>query len=127
MNLGFKTPKTYSRANAAGMWQFVYSTGKKYGLRPTWYVDERRDPEKATHAAAKFLLDLYKEFDHWYLAWGPITVDPGRVHRATRLHQTSDFWQLHSLPRETRNYMPYYLGAAIIGVILKSMDLKHQS
>jgi len=107
-------PKAYSRANAAGMWQFVYSTGKIYGLRRTWYVDERRDPEKSTHAAAKYLLDLYKEFDHWYLALAAYNGGPGRVQRSTRLHQTSDFWQLHSLPRDTRNYIPYYLSAAII-------------
>ena len=107
-------PKAYSRAKATGMWQFMYSTGKKYGLQRNWYIDERRDPEKATHAAAKFLLDLYKEFDHWYLALAAYNGGPGRVHRATRLHQTSDFWQLHSLPRETRNYNPYYLAAAII-------------
>ncbi|MAS77850.1 MAG: hypothetical protein CMG15_04315 [Candidatus Marinimicrobia bacterium] len=107
-------PKAYSRAKATGMWQFMYSTGKKYGLQRNWYIDERRDPEKATHAAAKFLLDLYKEFDHWYLALAAYNGGPGRVHRATRLHQTSDFWQLHSLPRETRNYIPYYLAAAII-------------
>ena len=107
-------PKAYSRAKATGMWQFMYSTGKKYGLNRNWYIDERRDPEKATHAAAKFLLDLYKEFDHWYLALAAYNGGPGRVHRATRLHQTSDFWQLHSLPRETRNYIPYYLAAAII-------------
>ena len=107
-------PKAYSRAKATGMWQFMYSTGKKYGLQRNWYIDERRDPEKATHAAAKFLLDLYKEFDHWYLALAAYNGGPGRVHRATRLHQTSDFWQLHSLPRETRNYIPYYLAAAIM-------------
>jgi len=107
-------PKAYSKAKAAGMWQFMYSTGKKYGLQRNWYIDERRDPEKATHAAAKFLLDLYKEFDHWYLALAAYNGGPGRVHRATRLHQTSDFWQLHSLPRETRNYIPYYLAAAIM-------------
>ena len=107
-------PKAYSKAKAAGMWQFMYATGKKYGLKRNWYVDERRDPEKATHAAAKFLLDLYKEFDHWYLALAAYNGGPGRVHRASRLHQTSDFWQLHSLPRETRNYIPYYLAAAII-------------
>ena len=117
-------PKAYSRANAAGMWQFVYSTGKMYGLRRTWYVDERRDPEKSTHAAAKYLLDLYKEFDHWYLALAAYNGGPGRVHRATRLHQTSDFWQLHSLPRETRNYMPYYLAAAIIGSNPKEYGFK---
>tara|TARA_B110000438_G_scaffold111211_1_gene109103 strand:+ start:248 stop:2458 length:2211 start_codon:yes stop_codon:yes gene_type:complete len=107
-------PKAYSKAKAAGMWQFIYSTGKKYGLQRNWYIDERRDPEKATHAAAKFLLDLYKEFDHWYLALAAYNGGPGRVHRSTRLHQTSDFWQLHSLPRETRNYIPYFLSAAII-------------
>jgi len=117
-------PKAYSRANAAGMWQFVYSTGKIYGLRRTWYVDERRDPEKSTHAAAKYLLDLYKEFDHWYLALAAYNGGPGRVQRSTRLHQTSDFWQLHSLPRETRNYIPYYLAAAIISSNPKEYGFK---
>ena len=64
---GFNS-KAYSRANASGMWQFIYSTGKIYGLERTWYVDERRDPVKATHAACTYLKDLYKEFDNWYLA-----------------------------------------------------------
>ncbi len=108
-------PKAYSRANASGMWQFVYSTGKMYGLKRTWYVDERRDPEKATRAACEYLKDLYEEFDNWYLALSAYNSGSGRVLRATRLHQTSDFWQLHSLPRETRNYIPYFLSAAIIG------------
>ena len=107
-------PKAYSRAKATGMWQFMYSTGKKYGLQRNWYIDERRDPEKATHAAAKFLLVLYKEFDHWYLALAAYNCGSGRVSRASKLHQTYDFWQMHSLPRESRNYIPYYLAAAII-------------
>jgi membrane-bound lytic murein transglycosylase D len=108
-------PKAYSRANAVGMWQFVYSTGKLYGLDRTWYVDERRDPVKATRAACEYLQDLYEEFDNWYLALAAYNSGEGRVARAVRFHQTSDFWQLHSLPRETRNYMPYFLAAAIIG------------
>ena len=108
-------PKAYSHAKAAGMWQFISSTGKKYDLNWSWYVDERRDPEKATIAACRYLKDLYKEFDHWYLALAAYNAGSGRIHRAQRLHRTSDFWQLHSLPRETRNYMPYYLAAAIIG------------
>ena len=61
-------PRAYSKANAAGIWQFIYSTGKSFGLKRTWYVDERRDPIKSTHAAADFLKGLYQEFDHWYLA-----------------------------------------------------------
>ena len=108
-------PKAYSRASASGLWQFVYATGKVYGLNRSWYLDERRDPEKATIAACLYLKDLYKEFDHWYLALAAYNAGSGRVHRAQRLHLTSDFWQLHSLPKETRNYIPYYLAATIIG------------
>ena len=107
-------PKAYSRANASGMWQFIYSTGKKYGLKRDWYVDERRDPIKATHAACAYLKDLNEMFDNWYLSLAAYNSGEGRVLRASRLHQTYDFWQLHSLPRETRNYIPYYLAAAIM-------------
>lgn len=107
-------PKAFSKASASGMWQFVYSTGKMYGLKRDWYVDERRDPIKSTYAACAHLKDLFAEFDHWYLALAAYNSGSGRIQRAIRLHQTSDFWQLHSLPRETRNYIPYYLAAAII-------------
>ncbi len=107
-------PKAYSKAKASGMWQFIYSTGKKYGLDRDWYKDERRDPEKATHAACMYLKDLYKQFDNWYLAIAAYNCGSGRVMRASKIHQTYDFWQMHSLPRETRNYIPYFLSAAII-------------
>ena len=107
-------PKAYSKAKASGMWQFIYSTGKKYGLNRDWYRDERRDPEKATHAACLYLKDLYKQFDNWYLALAAYNCGEGRVLRASKLHQTYDFWQMHSLPRETRNYIPYFLSAAIM-------------
>lgn len=107
-------PKAYSRANAVGMWQFVYATGKRYGLNRTWWIDERRDPVKATRAACAHLVDLYEMFDDWYLAMSAYNAGAGRIQRATRLHQTSDYWQLYSLPRETRNYIPTYLAAAMI-------------
>lgn len=107
-------PKAYSRANASGMWQFVYATGKAYGLDRNWYIDERRDPVKATHAACKFLLDLNESFDNWYLTLAAYNAGGGRIRRATKMHQTFDFWQLHSLPRETKNYIPYFLASAII-------------
>ncbi len=107
-------PKAYSRANASGMWQFIYSTGKQYGLSRDWYKDERRDPVKATHAACRYLKDLNNLFDNWYLTLAAYNCGEGRVLRASKLHQTYDFWQLKSLPRETRNYIPYFLSAAII-------------
>ena len=107
-------PKAYSKAKASGMWQFIYSTGKTYGLNRDWYRDERRDPVKATHAACKYLNDLYTLFDNWYLTLAAYNCGEGRVLRASKLHQTYDFWQMHSLPRETRNYIPYFLSAAII-------------
>ncbi|MFQ6611966.1 MAG: LysM peptidoglycan-binding domain-containing protein [Fidelibacterota bacterium] len=109
-------PRAYSRASATGMWQFVYSTGKKYGLQRNWYIDERRDPIKSTRAACAYLRDLYEEFDSWYLALAAYNAGSGRIHRASRIHQTSDFWQLHSLPAETRNYIPYFLAATIIAL-----------
>ena len=115
-------PKAYSKAAANGMWQFIYSTGKLYGLERTWYLDERRDPEKATRAACAYITNLYAEFDNWYLALAGYNSGEGRIRRATRLHQTIDFWQLHSLPRETRNYIPYFLAATIIAKHLKIMD-----
>ena len=107
-------PKAYSKAAASGLWQFIYSTGKIYGLNRNWYVDERRDPEKATLAAIAYLSDLYEEFDHWYLALAAYNSGEGRIRRARQLHQTTDFWQMHSLPRETRNYIPYFLAATIM-------------
>ncbi len=107
-------PKAYSRANASGMWQFIYATGKRYGLSRDWYRDERRDPVKATHAACKYLKDLNNLFDNWYLTLAAYNCGEGRVLRASKLHQTYDFWQMQSLPRETRNYIPYFLSAAII-------------
>ena len=117
-------PKAYSKANASGMWQFIYSTGKKYGLSRDWYKDERRDPVKATHAACKYLKDLYTLFDNWYLTLAAYNCGEGRVLRASKLHQTYDFWQMHSLPRETRNYIPYFLSAAIIARTPKAYGFK---
>ena len=117
-------PKAYSKAKASGMWQFIYSTGKRYGLNRDWYRDERRDPEKATHAACLYLKDLYKQFDNWYLALAAYNCGSGRVSRASKIHQTYDFWQMHSLPRETRNYVPYFLSAAIIARNPEAYDFK---
>ena len=95
-------PKAYSKAAASGLWQFIYSTGKIYGLNRNWYVDERRDPEKATLAAIAYLSDLYEEFDHWYLALAAYNSGEGRIRRARQLHQTTDFWQMHSLPQRNK-------------------------
>ena len=107
-------PKAISRAKAVGLWQFMYSTGKEYGLNRNWYIDERQDIIKSTHAAAKYFKDLYKEFDDWYLVLAAYNGGWGRLNRALKLHETSDYWQLYSLPKETKNYIPYFLSAAII-------------
>ena len=107
-------PKAISRAKAVGLWQFMYSTGKEYGLNRNWYIDERQDIIKSTHAAAKYFKDLYKEFEDWYLVLAAYNGGWGRLNRALKLHETSDYWQLYSLPKETKNYIPYFLSAAII-------------
>lgn len=109
-------PKAVSHANAVGMWQFIYSTGKAYGLQRTHWVDERMDPEKATRAAARYLKDLYAQFGDWHLAMAAYNCGPGRVARAVRRHGgNATFWDVYdALPRETRNYVPMFIAAALV-------------
>ncbi len=107
-------PRAYSYAYAAGPWQFIYSTGKHYDLNRTWYVDERYDPVKSTHAAAQHLSKLYKEFGDWYLAMAAYNSGERRIWRAIRREGTRDFWNMRTLPRQTRNYVPTVLAATII-------------
>ncbi|MHB8834652.1 MAG: lytic transglycosylase [Candidatus Methylomirabilia bacterium] len=106
-------PKAYSSARAMGVWQFITSTGRLYGLRRTNWLDERRDPEKATRAAARHLKDLFDEFGSWPLAFAAYNAGRGRVQRAITKAGTNDFWSLE-LPGETRNYVPAFFAALII-------------
>ena len=107
-------PGAYSYASASGMWQFIYATGKYYGLRSNWWFDERRDPLLATEAAARHLKDLYTRFDDWYLAMAGYNCNPKKIERRIRQYNTRDFWQLKRLPRQTRNYIPTYIAATIM-------------
>jgi membrane-bound lytic murein transglycosylase D len=110
-------PRAYSRAGAAGVWQFIRGTGRLYGLRVDYWVDERRDPFKATDAAIAHLADLYDEFGSWYLAAAAYNAGAGRVRRAIARTGRNDYWALtngRSLRRETRNYVPKMIAAALI-------------
>ncbi len=119
---GFR-PKARSRAYATGMWQFMKFRGRQYGLRQDKYVDERYDPEKATRAAARHLLDLYIEFGDWYLAMAAYNGGPNRIKRAVERTQSTDFWE-HArrrfLRRETINYVPIILAMTYVG---KNLDM----
>ena len=107
-------PNALSRAGASGLWQFMYYTGKRYGLDVTSYVDERRDPAKATEAAALFLHDLYVMYGDWHLAIAAYNCGPGNVNRAiARSGGQKSFWKIYyNLPRETRGYVPAFIAAA---------------
>jgi len=104
----------YSYARAAGPWQFMAATGAMYGLRNSWWFDERRDPLKATRAAGQHLSDLYDMFDDWLLAIAGYNVSPRKVMRRTQIQKTRDFWKLNRLPRQTLNYIPTYMAATIM-------------
>lgn len=106
--------KAHSSANAVGTWQFITGTGRLYDLRIDWWVDERRNLEKSTRAAASHLSDLYEEFDSWPLALAAYNCGAGRVSRTIQRHRTRDFWKLTSLPSQTRNYVPKFMAALYI-------------
>ena len=123
---GFK-PKARSHARATGMWQFMSSRGKQYGLRQDRYVDLRYDAETATRAAAKHLKDLHIEFGDWYLAMAAYNSGPNRVKSAIRRTGSRDYWTLvqrRALPRETRNYVPIILAMALVGHNLDLFELE---
>lgn len=101
-----------SRAGAVGLWQFMPSTGKSYGLEINTLVDERRDPIRSTEAAIRFLKDLYRIFGDWTLAIAAYNCGPGNVNKAIARSGGKSFWQIYDyLPRETRGYVPAFIAA----------------
>lgn len=110
-------PLALSRVGARGMWQFMASRGRGYGLQHNLWIDERQDPEKSTRAAAHHLKDLYNEFGDWYLAMAAYNSGPGTVQSAVKRTGYADFWELYKrnvLPKETRNYVPIILAVTIM-------------
>ncbi len=113
---GFK-PDARSPANAVGMWQFIRATGNRYGLKTTWWLDERRDVNKSTQAAVRHIRDLYRVFNSWYLVAASYNMGENGVQRLIKRHGQSDFWELAdigALPRETTDYVPKILAAMLI-------------
>ncbi len=110
-------PLAVSRVGARGIWQFMASRARGYGLQHNMWVDERQDPEKATRAAARHLRDLYAQFGDWYLAMAAYNSGPGTVQAAVKRTGYADFWELYQrnvLPKETRNYVPIILAMTIV-------------
>ena len=109
-------PSAVSRAGAAGLWQFMLQTGKLYGLESNSLVDERRDPIKATWAAARYLKDLYGIYNDWNLVIAAYNCGPGTINKAIRrAGGKTDYWAIYNyLPRETRGYVPAFIAANYI-------------
>lgn len=109
-------PKAKSRMGAKGLWQFMFTTGKLYGLKSNNYIDERFDPMKSTKAALTYLKDLYEMFGKWELAIAAYNCGPGNVNKAIRRSGgKTDFWEIYPwLPRETRGYLPGFIAANYI-------------
>src|ERR1700677_3993508 len=116
-------PLAVSRVGARGIWQFMGSRARGYGLQHSMWVDDRQDPEKSTRAAAHHLKDLYAQFGDWYLAMAAYNSGPGTVQAAVKRTGYADFWELYRrnvLPKETRNYVPI-----ILAVTLMTKNLSH--
>jgi membrane-bound lytic murein transglycosylase D len=111
------SPNAYSVAKAAGPWQFIAATGRRYGLRIDWWADERRDAEKSTHAAASYLKDLYGMFESWPLAAAAYNAGEGKIIRAVNRYKSDDYAELirhRYLKQETKDYVPKMLAALAI-------------
>lgn len=106
-------PSAVSRVGATGLWQFMYPTGKMYGLEVNSFIDERRDPVKSTYAAANYLKDLHKIYNDWELALAAYNCGPGNVNKAIRRSGgKKNFWEIYDfLPKETRGYVPAFIAA----------------
>jgi membrane-bound lytic murein transglycosylase D len=123
-------PRARSWARAVGMWQFMAATGRAYGLQVNNWIDERMDPEKATRAAARHLLDLYKRQGDWHLVLANYNCSPRCINRAKRSARATgvsdpDFWDIYRyLPRETRNYVPMFIATALVTSNPEAFDLK---
>ncbi len=106
-------PRAYSRARAVGLWQFMYGTGRIYGLEINSLVDERMDPIKSTQAAARYIKSLHSLYDDWLLAIAAYNCGPGNVNKAIRRSGgKKDFWEIYYyLPRETRGHVPAFIAA----------------
>tara|TARA_R100000656_G_scaffold122813_1_gene98712 strand:+ start:484 stop:1956 length:1473 start_codon:yes stop_codon:yes gene_type:complete len=123
---GFNS-KAKSWARAVGPWQFMPFTGKRYDLHIDWYVDERYDPIKATVGASKYLKKLYDQFGSWELAAASYNAGEGKMGRAIKMYNTTNFWDITKgryLKPETKNYVPKIMALAIIGKNLKSFGFE---
>jgi membrane-bound lytic murein transglycosylase D len=110
-------PNAYSVARAVGPWQFIASTGKRYGLKIDWWRDERKDPVKSTHAAANYLKDLYEMFGSWNLAMAAYNAGEGKILRAMNRSRSDNYWDLLNtryIKKETKEYVPRFIAAKLI-------------
>jgi membrane-bound lytic murein transglycosylase D len=111
------SPNAYSVARAVGPWQFIASTGKRYGLKIDWWRDERRDPVKSTEAAASYLKDLYGMFGSWNLAMAAYNAGEGKILKAVNRSKGGDYWALLNtsyIRKETKEYVPHFIAAKMI-------------
>jgi membrane-bound lytic murein transglycosylase D len=121
-------PRAVSRAGATGLWQFMYGTGRMYKLTTNTYVDERRDPIASTHAAARYLKDLYSIYKDWTLVIAAYNCGPGNVNKAIRrTGGKRNYWDIYYyLPRETRGYVPAFIAASYTYYYYKDHNIKPQ-
>lgn len=121
-------PRAVSRVGATGLWQFMYGTGRMYKLTVNSYVDERRDPVASTHAAARYLRDLYSIYKDWTLVIAAYNCGPGNVNKAIRrAGGKRNYWDIYYyLPRETRGYVPAFIAASYTYNYYKDHNIKVQ-